>query len=335
MVPALPDRLIETGRLPEALLRAAIRLNCARRLRRERRRGPEATGALVARLRNSAIAEHVELPNEQHYELPPEFFQLVLGPRLKYSACLWPEGARTLAEAEEAMLELTCARAGIEDGMDLLDLGCGWGSLSFWLAERYPKARILALSNSHAQRAYIESQGVSNIHVLTGDAGTFEPTQRFDRVLSVEMLEHLRNYEALFARIASWLKPDGRFFCHVFCHSRYAYTYDDGWMARRFFSAGTMPSHDLFLHFQRDLVVEERWRVGGEHYARTAEAWLERMEANAAEIEHALERVYGRGRGRAWSANWRTFFLACAELWAYGGGREWLVSHHLFSRRSA
>jgi len=333
MVPALLDRLIETGRVPEPLLRAGIRFNCASRLRRQRRRGPDWTLEFIEQLRASPIAAQVEKPNEQHYELPPEFFQLVLGPRLKYSASLWPNGVKTLAEAEEAMLALTCQRAGVEDGMTLLDLGCGWGSLTFWLSERYPKAQIVAVSNSRLQREFIESRGARNVEARTADANTLQLERRFDRVLSVEMLEHMRNYETLFARIASWLEPQGRFFCHVFSHRQFAYPYDDGWMGRRFFTAGLMPSHDLLPQFQRDLRLEEHWKLNGRHYARTAEAWLERMNKNAAAIERVLERTYGPGCGRAWVANWRLFFLACAELWGYHGGNQWLVSHYLFSPR--
>jgi cyclopropane-fatty-acyl-phospholipid synthase len=331
MVSEVVDRLIETGRVPDPLLRAAIRVTCAVRLQRARH---GSAAAFADQLRGAPIAENVEMANEQHYELPPEFFRLVLGPRLKYSSCLWPDGVETLAQAEEAMLELTCARAGVEDGMELLDLGCGWGSLTFWLAERYPNARVLAVSNSQLQRAYIESRRPANVQVLAADVNGLELERRFDRILSVEMLEHLRNYEALFARIASWLVPDGRFFCHVFSHRRHAYAYERGWMARRFFTGGTMPSHDLLPRFQRDLVLEADWRVGGEHYARTAEAWLERMNENRGAIVAVLERAYGPGRGRAWAANWRVFFLACAELWGYRNGGEWQVSHYRFARRA-
>lgn len=232
------------------------------------------------------------------------------------------------------MLSLTCERAGVSDGMELLDLGCGWGSLTLWLAERYPSSRIVAVSNSHAQRRFIEARGAPNVEVLTADANDLElDAARFDRVLSVEMLEHVRNYEALLRRIASWLKPDGRFFCHVFSHRTYAYPYEHTWMARKFFTAGTMPSDDLLLHFQRDLVLRDHWTVSGTHYARTAEAWLARMERNRPAIERVLAQTYGPDRARAWWSNWRVFFLACAELWGYRGGTEWLVSHYLFDRR--
>lgn len=224
------------------------------------------------------------------------------------------------------MLELTCERAGVEDGMTLLDLGCGWGSLTGWLSERYPASRILAVSNSRLQREFIESLRLPNVRVLTADANALELDERFDRILSVEMLEHMRNYEALFARVASWLEPSGRFFCHVFSHDRYAYPYDDGWIARRFFTGGTMPSDDLLPRFDRDLALEGHWRVSGLHYARTAEAWLERLDASRV----AVERVVGRRQ----AANWRVFFLACAELWGYRRGAEWLVSHYCFEKRA-
>jgi cyclopropane-fatty-acyl-phospholipid synthase len=324
---SLVDRVLESGRVPDPLLRASIRAVCATRLRREARRAPAFKDAFTRQLRASPIAEQVEKANEQHYEVPGEFFRLVLGPRLKYSSCLWPDGVDTLAQAEEAMLALTCERAGVEDGMTLLDLGCGWGSLTGWLSERYPGSSIVAVSNSHPQREWIESLRLPNVRVVTADVNELDLDVRFDRVLSVEMLEHMRNYEALFARIAAWLEPDGRFFCHVFSHDRFAYPYDNGWMARRFFSGGTMPSDDLLPRFDRDLALEGHWRVPGLHYARTAEAWLERLDANRAEVERVV--------GRRSAASWRVFFLACAELWGYAGGTEWLVSHYLFSRRAA
>jgi cyclopropane-fatty-acyl-phospholipid synthase len=324
--------------VPDPVLRLGIRANCALRLARERRGGEARQRAFVERLRAAPIAEQPDKPNEQHYEVPADFFRLVLGPRLKYSACLWPEGVRTIAEAEDAMLALTCERAEVEDGMELLDLGCGWGSLSFWLLERYPTTRVLAVSNSRTQRAFIRSEararGVAHrLEVVTADANVFDTGRRFDRVLSVEMLEHMRNYESLFARIRSWLEPGGKAFVHVFSHRRYAYPYESGWMARRFFTAGTMPSHDLFLEFQRDLAIRNRWVVDGSHYARTAEAWLERLDANAAEILPVLAETYGAEDAREWLASWRVFFLACAELWGYRGGREWLVSHYLMEPR--
>ncbi len=323
------------GLVPDPVVRRAIRLNCARRLARERRGGASRQKAFLNELRASPIAERVEKPNEQHYEVPSEFFQLVLGPRLKYSCCYWPEGVERLAAAEEAMLALTCERAAIEDGMEVLDLGCGWGSLTFWLAELYPACRILAVSNSRTQRAFIESEarrkGLSGVEVVTADANVLDIDRRFDRIVSVEMLEHARNYGALLDKIASWLEPGGKLFVHVFSHRVLAYAYESGWMARHFFTAGTMPSHDLIPHFAGELELEEQWAVSGLHYAKTAEAWLDRLDGAHADVLEVLSKTYGSAASRRLHM-WRIFFMACAELWGYRSGSEWGVSHYRFAR---
>ncbi len=330
--------------MPDPLVRAGIRSLLAGRLRRERRRDPGDRQSRLAQWREATasapLAPVPELANAQHYELPPEFFQLVLGPRLKYSSCLWPEGAASLSAAEEAMLALTAGRAEIEDGQRILDLGCGWGSLSLWLAERFPNTTILAVSNSRPQgdflRARAAERRLANVEHRVADINALElEPGHFDRIVSIEMFEHLRNYARLFERLERWLAPHGKLFVHVFCHKELAYPFEDrgpsDWMARHFFSGGVMPSVDLLPAFAGALALERRWLVDGRHYARTAEAWLANLDARRTEAMPILERAYGAD-ARRWFERWRLFFLACAELFAYRNGSEWLVSHYRFTK---
>jgi cyclopropane-fatty-acyl-phospholipid synthase len=338
----LLDRALERGALPDAALRAGSSAGVVLRERREARGGVAAQEdrlrALLERMSTGPIAEVPERANEQHYELPAEYLGLILGPRRKYSGCLWEPGTRTLAQAEEAMLALTCERARVRDGQRILDLGCGWGSLSLWLAERYPKAHVTGVSNSHGQRRWIEAErdrrGLTNLEVVTCDVNDYAPAGRFDRVLSVEMFEHCRNWRELLRRIATWLHPDGLAFVHVFSHRTLPYRFEGTWAAERFFTAGLMPSHDLLPRFQDDLTVLDRWAVPGTHYARTLRAWLANLDARGGEALALLEAA-GRTRSEARTllGGWRLFLLSTERIWSSGGGGRWLVSHYLLGPR--
>jgi cyclopropane-fatty-acyl-phospholipid synthase len=338
--------LVESGLLPDAILRWGIRRVCAARLREESAGGPEAQRErrrnLVAQLNAGPIAVRTDAANTQHYEVPAEFFQRVLGRHMKYSCGYWPAGVNTLDASEEAMLALTAARARIAAGQRILELGCGWGSLTLHLAGRFPDCRITAVSNSRSQKEFIDAQarnrGIGNVEVITADMNEFDAGARFDRILSVEMFEHMRNYRELLARIARWMNPGGLLFLHVFAHSRFGYPYEDrgpdDWMARHFFTGGMMPSEDLLPSFDQDVSCLERWRLDGTHYQRTAEAWLANLDANRESLLPVLAGTYGKAEAKKWSRRWRIFFMACAELWGYRCGSEWIVCHYLFEPRA-
>ena len=332
----------EMGLLPDRVIRAGIRRLNKRRLEEIRANDLERAAAdlneFVARMQTAPIAPVPQLANEQHYEVPAAFFGEVLGTHRKYSCCHWTPCTQSLDEAEAESLRITCERAGIEDGMSVLDLGCGWGSLSLWIAAHYPNCRITSVSNSASQRDYILRQAwdLDNVTVLTRDMNDFKSSEQFDRIVSVEMFEHMRNYPELFRRISTWLKPRGRFFMHIFCHRSCAYEFIDNgpsdWMSRHFFAGGIMPSDDLPARCQSDLSLLRQWRWGGRHYERTANAWLERMDTRKDRIMPLFAATYGSEQADKWFMRWRIFFMACAELFGHDRGQEWYVSHYLFER---
>lgn len=336
--------LAENGRLPDGLVRVGIRSLLKARLKEMEGTSLEDSESkfreFLHDVARGPIAAVPEKANEQHYEVPAEFFAQVLGRHRKYSCCYWTDNTRSLHEAEAEALRRTCEHADLHDGQSILELGCGWGSLSLWMAENYPKSQILAVSNSHSQREYImgaaASLGLTNLQVQTTDINDFSTSRRFDRVVSVEMFEHVRNHELLMNRISSWLEPAGKLFVHIFCHHRHAYPFEDSgtasWMARYFFSGGIMPSQNLLLHYQQHLQLANQWCWDGTHYEKTSNAWLELMDLNRETVEAVLKSTYGAD-WRLWQHRWRMFFMACAELFGFNQGREWFVSHYLFQRR--
>jgi len=338
---SLGIELAERGLLPDGLTRAGIRSLLRERLA-ERQREPQRALAFIESLRKAPLAIEQRAANDQHYEVPPPFYELCLGPHLKYSSCWFDSGSETLGQAEAAMLALTCERAGLRDGMSILEIGCGWGSLTLWMAKHFPNSQITAVSNSAPQRHFIEGRAherqLGNVAIHTGDISTWEPaTSGFDRVVSVECFEHLRNYAELFRRIRSWLKPDGALFTHVFCHRDYPYPFEaegeSNWMGRHFFTGGIMPSEDLFSRFDQDLVVAERWQVNGRHYARTSRLWLDNLDRNRAAAERVLAEGLGASGAKRQTERWRMFFMSCEELFAFHRGEEWFVTHQLLRPR--
>lgn len=327
--------------LPDPVIRFGIRRIIQLRIAEEARRREEEKAIFENSMRQGPVALFTEQANTQHYEVPAAFFEQVLGPYLKYSCALWNAGVMDLGLAEAKMLALTAKRADLENGQRILELGCGWGSLTLFTAAAFPNSQITAVCNSASQSRFIEMQcrqrGITNVHVITADMNHFSIDQRFDRIVSVEMFEHMRNWSTLLARIASWLADHGRLFVHIFSHRQYTYAYEtegsSNWMGRRFFTGGIMPADDLIYRFQDDLTVEKHWRIDGSHYHKTAEAWLANMDAQKEKILPILAGVYGESKAKIWFQRWRIFFMACSELWGTDGGNQWIVSHYRLKPR--
>lgn len=341
---SLPIILAENGWIPESFVRLGIR-----RLSRDRDASlPPQNGQnpedylrdFIRAMNDSPIAVLTEKANEQHYELPAEFFELVLGSQRKYSCCLWEPTTQNLDEAEELSLRLTAEHADLRDGQTILELGCGWGSLSLWMAKHFPNSQILGVSNSQSQREAImaraKSAGFDNLEIVTCDMNAFKTDRRFDRIVSVEMFEHMRNWQLLMRHIAGWLHPDGRFFMHVFTHAKAPYLFEvqdaNDWMSEYFFSGGMMPSLDLAPRVTTDLTLEDQWTISGEHYRKTSDAWLTNMTTHRDRVMAILESTYGRHQANLWWHRWRIFFLACSELFGYAGGDIWPIGHYRFRK---
>jgi len=340
------DSLIEKDQLPDFALRAGIKKLLKQRLDDERTGDVETQqgtfNELLSELKNSPIAVNTADANQQHYEVPTEFYQYCLGKHLKYSSGYWKPGVDNIDSSEIDMLELTCQRAELHHGQDVLELGCGWGSLSLYMSSKYPASRFTVVSNSTTQKAYIDQaardRGISNLQVITADMNTFQIEQQFDRVVSVEMFEHMRNYKLLLKKVSSFLKSEGKLFVHIFTHATLAYKFevkdDTDWMSKYFFTGGIMPSNHLLFYFNDDLTVAQNWVVNGMHYSKTSEAWLQNMDKHKAEIIPLFEKTYGKDQAVKWWVYWRLFYMACAELFGYNQGNEWMVCHYLFKKNA-
>jgi cyclopropane-fatty-acyl-phospholipid synthase len=339
------DTLLEKNLIPDFLIRYGIRQNCRQRLRDEELGNLEMQHkkfmAFVGELKKSPIATDTKAANEQHYEVPTKFFQLVLGKNLKYSCGYWSHDKVSLDQSEEDMLALTCERADLKEGQRILECGCGWGSLSLYMAKKFPKSKITGVSNSRTQKLFIDEEarknGLTNLTIVTTDMNSFQTDEKFDRIVSVEMFEHMRNYQALMEKLSRFLYPDGKMFIHIFTHKYLSYFYEvkseDDWMAKYFFTGGIMPSDHLLFYFADHFKVEKHWRVSGKHYQKTSEAWLANMDRSKGEILQLFSDVYGQESQLKWWVYWRIFFMACAELWGFRQGNEWFVSHYLFQKR--
>ena len=336
--------LAEKGIIPDYFIRQGIIRNCENRLKNENVSNTEKVSLKkqiwIEQMKESPIALVPEKANEQHYEVPPAFFENVLGKHLKYSSGYWPDGVNSLDESEESMLELSFERAQLADGDSILELGCGWGSLTCYMASKLPNSKITAVSNSKDQKKHIlnrcKNQGLDNIEVVTADMNDFETENKYDRVVSIEMFEHMRNYKKLLSKVSSWLNDDGKLFIHIFTHQSVVYPFENqgeaDWMAREFFSGGMMPSHDLLLHFQDDLIIDDVWSMSGTHYEKTSLAWVNKMDANKDSIMKIFLKTYGDD-AKLWFQRWRIFFMSCEKLFGYNNGSEWGVSHYRFNKR--
>ena len=341
------DSLLEKNKVPDFALRLGIRKLLKERLYQEKKETVELQQAhlmkLIAELKESPIAINTVEANEQHYEVPTAFYKFCLGSNLKYSSGYWNEGVLDIDTSENDMLEITCSRAELTDGQDILELGCGWGSLSLYMAKKYPQSSITAVSNSKTQKIYIDEQaqlrGIKNLTIITVNINDFTIDKKFDRVVSVEMFEHMRNYQKLMHKIADCLKINGKLFVHIFTHKDFAYKFEvldeTDWMSKYFFTGGIMPSDDLLLYFNEHLSIEKHWHVSGLHYSKTSESWLQKMDKNKSQIIPLFESTYGKDQAVEWWVYWRLFYMACAELWGYNNGEEWIVSHYLFTKKQS